>query len=58
MEHAVLIRGAARFTRPHTVMVDGRRSDGAAIFINVGGRAAIPPMPGVDDVAYDQQPTS
>jgi len=55
MEHAVLIRGAARFVSADTVAVAGvgaeRRLTAPRIFINVGARAAHPPMPGVDDVA-------
>jgi pyruvate/2-oxoglutarate dehydrogenase complex dihydrolipoamide dehydrogenase (E3) component len=54
MEHAVLIRGAARFVSADTVTVTGadgeRRLTAPRIFINVGARAARPPMPGVDDV--------
>jgi pyruvate/2-oxoglutarate dehydrogenase complex dihydrolipoamide dehydrogenase (E3) component len=51
MEHAVLIRGAARFISANTVEVGERRLTAPRIFINVGARAARPPMPGIDDVA-------
>ena len=45
-----VIRGHARFVGPHEVEVDGRRLAAPRIFINVGGRALIPDMPGVKDV--------
>jgi pyruvate/2-oxoglutarate dehydrogenase complex dihydrolipoamide dehydrogenase (E3) component len=51
MEHAVLIRGAARFVSADTVAVGERLLTAPRIFINVGARAARPPMPGIDDVA-------
>lgn len=46
-----LIRGQARFTGPHVVEVNGERLTAPQIFINVGGRALVPDMPGVRDVA-------
>lgn len=45
-------QGAARFESPHEVSIDGERLTAAKIFINVGGRAAIPAMPGLDKVPY------
>lgn len=45
-----LIRGHARFTGPHEVEVNGQRLTAAKIFLNVGGRAVVPDMPGVRDV--------
>jgi pyruvate/2-oxoglutarate dehydrogenase complex dihydrolipoamide dehydrogenase (E3) component len=45
-----LIRGHARFSGPNTIDVDGRRLTAPRIFINVGGRAVVPDMPGVKDV--------
>jgi pyruvate/2-oxoglutarate dehydrogenase complex dihydrolipoamide dehydrogenase (E3) component len=45
-----LIRGEARFEGPHIVTVNGERLTAPRIFINVGGRAVIPDLPGVDDV--------
>lgn len=52
MANVELIRGHARFDGPDTVTVDGQRLGAPRIFINVGGRAAIPAMPGLDDVPY------
>ncbi|WP_242397006.1 FAD-containing oxidoreductase [Brevundimonas abyssalis] len=50
MVGCTVIRGHARFVGPHEVEVDGRRLAAPRIFINVGGRALIPDMPGVKDV--------
>lgn len=52
MPNVVLIRGHARFDGPGAVMVDGERLLAPRIFINVGGRASIPDMPGLADVPY------
>jgi pyruvate/2-oxoglutarate dehydrogenase complex dihydrolipoamide dehydrogenase (E3) component len=45
-----LIRGHARFTAPHVVSVNGESLTAPRIFINVGGRASLPEMPGAGDV--------
>ena len=50
MENLTLIRGHARFTGPHAVEVNGDTLTAPKIFINVGGRANRPDMPGIDDV--------
>ena len=50
MSNAELIRGHARFVGPNTVEVDGERLTAPRIFINVGGRAVVPDMPGIKDV--------
>ena len=50
MEGCTVIRGHARFVGPHEIEVDGRQLTAPRIFINVGGRALIPDMPGVKDV--------
>ena len=50
--NVTLIRGHARFEDPHTVVVNGNLLRAAEIFINVGGRAAVPDMPGIGEVAY------
>ena len=44
--------GHRRFTGPRTVEVDGDALQADEIFVNVGGRAAIPDMPGVGDVPF------
>ncbi len=45
-----LIRGHARFTGPHEVEVDGKRISADRIFVNVGGRAVLPPVKGLATV--------
>jgi pyruvate/2-oxoglutarate dehydrogenase complex dihydrolipoamide dehydrogenase (E3) component len=50
MENLTLIRGHVRFTGPHAVEVNGDMLAAPRIFINVGGRAARPDMPGIDEV--------
>ncbi|RUV33025.1 MULTISPECIES: FAD-containing oxidoreductase [unclassified Mesorhizobium] len=50
MENCTVIRGHARFNGPHTVEVGGETLSAPRIFINVGGRAARPDMPGIDQV--------
>ena len=50
MKGCTVIRGHARFTGPKTVEVNGETLTAPLIFINVGGRARIPDMPGVRDV--------
>ena len=51
MKGCELIRGQARFVGPHEIEVDGQRLTAPQIFINVGGRALVPDMLGVHDVA-------
>jgi pyruvate/2-oxoglutarate dehydrogenase complex dihydrolipoamide dehydrogenase (E3) component len=50
MANVELIRGHARFGSAHVVTVDGERLTAPRIFINVGGRAVVPDMPGLNDV--------
>ena len=52
MKNVALIRGHARFAAPRTVTVDGRTLRADRIFINSGGRALVPDIPGVRDVPY------
>ena len=47
-----LIRGHARFTGPHSVEVNGEILTAPKIFLNVGGRAHVPEMPGLGEVDY------
>ncbi len=47
-----LYRGHARFASPQEVEIAGERLSAQRIFINVGGRALAPPMPGINDVPY------
>jgi pyruvate/2-oxoglutarate dehydrogenase complex dihydrolipoamide dehydrogenase (E3) component len=47
-----LIRGHARFESATVVVVAGERLTAPRIFINVGGRATVPDLPGVNDVPF------
>ena len=44
--------GHARFESPNTVRVNGELLTSERIFINVGGRALVPPIPGLEDAPY------
>src|SRR6266567_6735942 len=50
--NVTLIQGQARFEGPHTVRVNDTLMDAEQIFVNVGGRALVPDMPGIADVGY------
>jgi pyruvate/2-oxoglutarate dehydrogenase complex dihydrolipoamide dehydrogenase (E3) component len=52
MERCTLIFGHARFESANTVRVGDEILTAPDIFLNVGGRAAIPDFPGVNDVPY------
>jgi pyruvate/2-oxoglutarate dehydrogenase complex dihydrolipoamide dehydrogenase (E3) component len=45
-----VIVGAARFTAPSTLAVNGRTLSAPRIFLNLGGRAMRPPLAGIDEV--------
>lgn len=50
-ERVTLIHGHARFTGPDSIEVNGETLTAGKVFINVGGRATVPDMPGVRDIA-------
>jgi pyruvate/2-oxoglutarate dehydrogenase complex dihydrolipoamide dehydrogenase (E3) component len=52
LENCTIFRGHARFTAPRTVEVNGDTIVADKIFINTGGRAFAPPIPGLDAVPY------
>lgn len=52
MSGCTLIRGHARFEDPHTVRVDDQVLTADRIFLNVGGRAVAPEIPGLEDIDY------
>src|SRR6185312_185255 len=52
MTGCTLIRGHARFEDPHTLRVDDELIAADRIFLNVGGRAVVPDLPGLADVDY------
>ena len=49
---ATVLRGEARFTDPATISVDGRTITARRFVIAAGSRAAVPPIEGLDRVAY------
>ena len=51
-DHCTLYRGHARFVSPREVEVGAERLRSERIFVNVGGRALVPPMPGIEQVPY------
>jgi pyruvate/2-oxoglutarate dehydrogenase complex dihydrolipoamide dehydrogenase (E3) component len=52
MQGCTILWGSARFTGPKQVAVNGEDLTAEKIFLNVGGRASVPPIPGLDQVAY------
>jgi pyruvate/2-oxoglutarate dehydrogenase complex dihydrolipoamide dehydrogenase (E3) component len=52
MKNVTLLRGHARFTAPRTISIGERTLEGEKVFINVGGRAAVPDIPGVRDIPF------
>ncbi|QIB34257.1 FAD-containing oxidoreductase [Ancylobacter pratisalsi] len=58
MEGCTVLRGHARFTGPRTIEVAGAQGGETVqltaplIFLNVGGRALVPDLPGLDQVRY------
>lgn len=52
MSGCTLIRGHARFEGPHSIRVDDQILEADRIFLNVGGRAVAPDMPGLAEVDY------
>jgi pyruvate/2-oxoglutarate dehydrogenase complex dihydrolipoamide dehydrogenase (E3) component len=52
LEGATVYREHARFTGPQTIAVGDEILEAGKIFLNVGGRALIPPIPGLDSVDY------
>jgi pyruvate/2-oxoglutarate dehydrogenase complex dihydrolipoamide dehydrogenase (E3) component len=52
LENGNVYRGHARFTSPRTVSIKDETLEADKIFINTGGRASIPDMPGLERVPY------
>jgi pyruvate/2-oxoglutarate dehydrogenase complex dihydrolipoamide dehydrogenase (E3) component len=52
MTGCTVFTGAARFVGQHTVRVGEERLTAPRIFINVGGRAIVPDLAGVNQVSY------
>jgi pyruvate/2-oxoglutarate dehydrogenase complex dihydrolipoamide dehydrogenase (E3) component len=51
-KNCTVIQGHARFQSSNTVMVNDEVLQADKIYINVGGRARIPDMPGIHDVPF------
>ena len=51
-KNCTVIQGHARFQSSHTVAVNDEVLKADKIFINVGGRASVPAMPGIQDVPF------
>ncbi len=52
LENGTVYQGHARFVSPHEVAVGDAVLGSEKIFINVGGRAAVPDIPGLDTIDY------
>lgn len=52
MNGCTVFRGHAAFISPHEVIVNEETLSADRIFINVGGRANVPDMPGLDKIGY------
>jgi pyruvate/2-oxoglutarate dehydrogenase complex dihydrolipoamide dehydrogenase (E3) component len=52
MKNCTVYQGHARFESPHEVSVGDQRLTSERIYINVGGRAAVPDMPGIREVPF------
>jgi len=52
MKGCTLIRGHARFEGSHALRVDDQLLEADRIFLNVGGRAVAPDMPGLAELDY------
>ncbi len=52
MENCTVYTGHARFESPHEIRVGNELLSADQIFLNVGGRANIPKMPGIDTVPF------
>ena len=51
-KNCTVIQGHARFQSPNTVAVNNEVLQANKIYINVGGRASVPEMPGIHDVPF------
>ena len=52
MDSCTVVRGHARFEDPHTLRVGDEVLQAERIFLNVGGRAVVPDIPGLADVEF------
>jgi pyruvate/2-oxoglutarate dehydrogenase complex dihydrolipoamide dehydrogenase (E3) component len=52
MKNCTVYKGHARFESPHEMRVGDDLISADQIFLNVGGRANVPNMPGIDRISY------
>jgi len=52
LKNCAVLQGHARFQSPNTIVVNEELLQADKIYINVGGRASIPEMPGIDAVPF------
>ncbi len=52
LDNVTLLKGAARFESATTLRLGDEVIEAESIYINVGGRATVPAMPGVDSVPF------
>jgi pyruvate/2-oxoglutarate dehydrogenase complex dihydrolipoamide dehydrogenase (E3) component len=52
LKNCTVIQGHARFQSPRTVVVNDEVLEAEKLFVNVGGRASVPAMPGIHDVPF------
>ena len=52
LKNCTVIEGHAQFQSPHEVIVNDEILQADKIFINVGGRASVPPIKGINDVPF------
>ena len=52
LRNCTVTQGHARFQSSNTVVVNDEVLEADKIYINVGGRAAVPDMPGIKDIAF------
>jgi len=52
LKNCTVIHGHARFQSSRAVVVDGEVLEAEKIFVNVGGRASVPEIPGIHDAPF------
>jgi pyruvate/2-oxoglutarate dehydrogenase complex dihydrolipoamide dehydrogenase (E3) component len=52
LKNCTVLQGHARFQSSRTVVVNDEVLESDKIFINVGGRASVPAVPGIDEVPF------
>src|SRR4029079_19596174 len=52
LKNCTVYQGHGRFESPRHVQVNDEILEAQKIFINVGGRALVPPLPGLEEVSY------